>query len=124
MMVVSTSQTPEPKQPTEKVVEKIVSNLPSSEEESEDEIEINNYQPLPTNDFELDLMISSEEEDAEEGTDEDDEKDSTKRELDLDPNLILNTMQKITLKETSIPSWAKDLSDAKWNEIVKKVQKS
>ncbi|XP_009859704.2 uncharacterized protein LOC104266040 [Ciona intestinalis] len=97
----------------------------SEEEEIDDENIPAGYQPLNAVADQLD--ISSDEEDI---SDDDTDQQSLEtavessptaanRPLCINTDLIRDVMKNIKLDESKIPKWAVEISDSKWNEVVK-----
>lgn len=87
--------------------------VPSSDEENEEEDQphLNGYEPLPV----IEDNESSDEEEVEQPVVENSTPQKT---FEIDQDLVRHMMKNVKLDLTSIPPWAKEISDSAWKEVV------
>ncbi|XP_039259821.2 uncharacterized protein LOC120336256 [Styela clava] len=124
-------QVPEPDQskkdePDQHVMNQ-VAELNASGSDTDDEaydMDVHGYLPLTLSEndagiseFHAEPMDSSDDEMAEEN---DEVSHQEKRELTVNTDLVLDAMKSISLPQSSIPSWADELSENDWNSMIQR----
>lgn len=130
-MTNASNQVPEPKkEPKEEtdIPPPVDPPIWSSEDDSADEeLDVpntNGYQPLTlseheggVSEFHLQQLDSSDDEDEVASVTG---KQEETREISFNPDLVLSAMQKITIPGSSIPQWAKEMSESEWEAVVQR----
>ncbi|XP_076817518.1 uncharacterized protein LOC143463045 [Clavelina lepadiformis] len=90
----------------------------STDEDNDDDLddnpENNGYQPIPSA-LSDPVDLSSDEEELPPTY-----KEEQPRELKVDSDLVKDAMKHVKLSVSSIPPWAKEISNSAWNEVVRK----
>nr|XP_009859704.1 male-enhanced antigen 1 [Ciona intestinalis] len=94
----------------------------SEEEEIDDENIPTGYQPLNAVADQLDISSDEEGSSSDDNNEQSVETAAESLEteaLSINTDLIRDVMKNIKLDESKIPKWAVEISDSKWNEVVK-----